>query len=332
MDTTIKVYGNFHEAIRNNVLWEKEQMEEYKKYRRRWENNPIKAIVERAPIHLDIETSAICNLMCPMCFCTIERQKGDKAAYKGGLIPFERYKKIIDEASDIGVCSVKLNWRGEPLMNPDIVKMVRYAKEKGILEIMINTNAVFLSDKMSRELIKAGLDKIIFSVDSVHKERYEKIRIGANFEDTISNIKNFVQINNQLEHRVSTRVQRVLMNETDDEQQEFEEYFKDIIDVIAYEDYIPYGDKELGKRKSFDEYPNFRCPQIWQRLLITWEGKCFMCCCSSDEQFQIGDLTSDSIEEIWHSKKLEAVREFHKLGNWHKFEKCRNCYLPYVTS
>jgi hypothetical protein len=42
------------------------------------------------------------------------------------------FRKIIDECATRGVYSVKLSWRGEPLLNPHIVDMVRYAKEKGI--------------------------------------------------------------------------------------------------------------------------------------------------------------------------------------------------------
>ena len=63
------------------------------------------------------------------------------------------YKKIIKETIDMGVPSIKLNWRGEPLLNPKLSKMISYAKENGILEVLINTNAVSLTEKKAEAII-----------------------------------------------------------------------------------------------------------------------------------------------------------------------------------
>ena len=58
------------------------------------------------------------------------------------------YKKIIDEISIMEVPSIKLNWRGEPLLHPNIFECIDYAKKKGILEVIINTNATSLTKKI----------------------------------------------------------------------------------------------------------------------------------------------------------------------------------------
>ena len=56
--------------------------------------------------------------------------------------------------------------------------MISYAKEKGILEVMINTNAVSLNEKKSIEIINSGLDVMIYSFDGGSKKTYEKMRPG----------------------------------------------------------------------------------------------------------------------------------------------------------
>ena len=58
----------------------------------------------------------------------------------------ELYEKIIKEISEMEVPSIKLNWRGEPLLNPSIDKFIYLAK-KGILDVSINTNATTLDEK-----------------------------------------------------------------------------------------------------------------------------------------------------------------------------------------
>lgn len=57
-------------------------------------------------------------------------------------------------------------------------------------KMSIVTNGTVLNDKI-KELIKKGNFKINLSLDSVSKEIYEKIRVNANFEETLNNIKFF---------------------------------------------------------------------------------------------------------------------------------------------
>lgn len=327
----IKVNFNFHEQLPDNGKWKKRHHKKYLEYRRKWNENPYDYIVERMPIHLDIETSSIRNLRCPMCLCTVELEKGEKSNIKYGLMSWELYKKIIDEAARIGVYSIKLNWRGEPTLNEKLVDMVRYAKEKGILDIMINTNAVKLNKDLSDALINAGLDKIFFSIDSIDPDKYSKIRVGAKFEQVIQNIKYFAAYNEEAGHPVFIRIQKVLMTDTEAENEEFKQYFADIADQVAFEDYIPYGDRKFGRSIEMrGEKIKFSCSQLWQRLLITWDGECRACCVSADIPYILGNIAEDSIEKIWNGERLEHLREMHKKGEWYKCGLCKNCYIPYM--
>lgn len=333
MDDTelkIKINPTFHEHVVSDIKWQKEDDETYQEYRRKWQDNPKNFIVERGPIHLDIETSSACNLRCPMCSCTVEQNKGINRAYNPGFMSMELFKKVLDDAAEVGVYSIKLNWRGEPLLNPNIVEMVQYAKKKGIIDIMINTNAVLLDEKIGRGLIEAGLDKIFFSVDSIDKEKYEKIRIGANFEKVIHNIKQFVALNNERGHSVQTRVQKVKLYETENEQREYEDFFCKIVDSIAYEDYIPYDAEHLGREVDCSKVVPFACCQLWQRLFVEYDGKYAMCCDTQRREYILGDANNEGIEEIWHGKKIELVRELHKKGRWNEFPACSKCYAPFM--
>ena len=197
MKNKVIVNPTYHE-INNEVTktWEEKKGERYKEYRKKWINNPQNYIVERGPLHLDIEPTNACNLKCLMCPRTVLIEENRE--FKITKIRLNEYKKIIDEAVKIGVYSIKLNWLGEPLVHSEIVEMITYAKKMGIIDIMLNTNAVLLDEDMSFKLINSGLDKIFFSFDSPYKDEYENIRIGASYEDTLNNIKNFNRIRNEL--------------------------------------------------------------------------------------------------------------------------------------
>ena len=140
---------------------------------------------------IDIETAAICDLACPHC-------SREYIITPDKIMDEDLYKKIIDETSKLNIPSIKLNWRGEPLLNPKMPEMIKYAKSKGILEVLINTNAVSLNEKKSQEIVDSGLDVIIYSFDGGSKNTYEKLRPGRfkknSFEKVYDNIKKFSEI------------------------------------------------------------------------------------------------------------------------------------------
>ena len=152
---------------------------EYKNYRNDWVN-PIRRQNANRPLCVDIETASICNLACPHC-------SREYIITPDKVMDEDLFIKIVDESALLKVPSMKMNWRGEPLLNPRLTKMINYAKRKGILEILINTNAVTLTEEKANEIIDSGLDVMIYSFDGGTKETYEKMRPGRfkenNFEE-----------------------------------------------------------------------------------------------------------------------------------------------------
>ena len=112
-----------------------------------------------------------------------------------GIMKMDLYKKIIDEASENNVYSIKLSWRGEPLLNPNLVEMIDTQK-KGIKDVAFLTNAELLTEKKSKELVESGLDWISISADGTD-EIYNKIRFPAKFEETIEKIKYLKRLRNE---------------------------------------------------------------------------------------------------------------------------------------
>ena len=112
---------------------------QYLEYRNNWVN-AINKKNKSNPLSIDIELASICDLACPHC-------SREYIVTPDKIMDFDLYKKIIDEISEMSVPSIKLNWRGEPLLHPNISKCIDYAKRKGILEVIINTNATMLTKK-----------------------------------------------------------------------------------------------------------------------------------------------------------------------------------------
>lgn len=200
---------------------------------------------------------------------------------------------------------------------------------------MFNTNGVLLDEKLARDLINSGLDNIFFSVDSINPEKYEQIRIGAKYENVIENIKRFTAINEELGHPVFVRVQKVLMDDTGDENEEYKKFFSGIVDQVAFSECVPYVDESsFGEQiiNSSMQWGGFACQQLWQRMAIAWNGDCSICCWNMGDPLVVGNVHEKSIAEMWNCDKIREIRELHKHGLWYKIDICKKCGIPYMQN
>jgi radical SAM protein with 4Fe4S-binding SPASM domain len=298
-----------------------EDSEAYKEYRRKWNENPKKYIVGVFPIHLDMESSTRCNLRCFMCFQSYDRPK---AAY----LDMNVFKRCIDEGVNNGLCSVKLQYRGEPLLDTRTVEMVKYAKDRGVIELMFNTNATLLDEKRARGLVEAGLDKMICSVDGCTREVYENVRIGGSFEAVLKNIRNMQWVKKEMgSKKPIVRVQMVDTPRNHHQIDQYLNFWSEIVDQVAIEDMLDWKAEEEDNTPLED----FACAQLWQRLIVLADGDVLPCCRAirgGNEKLEVlGNVKEDSLSRIWQSDKLNGLRAMHRSGESHKIKMCRLCGL-----
>ena len=193
MEQSAEIYKGYNEVCSDHYFkWEKSQSQRYFEYRKKWEQNAKNLIVEDFPLHLDIGITNVCNLKCTFCARTVLEEKGKFREARH--MDMSLYKKIIDDATALGTYSINLNLLNEPLTNPNLIEMIHYAKEKGIVDVHFHSHGGLLTEEKSRELLNSGLDKLLISIDSSHKEKYEELRILSNFDDVISNLKRFKEM------------------------------------------------------------------------------------------------------------------------------------------
>ena len=330
-----------------------DKLDEYKRryieYRTNWRHQPEKCIRDSIlgldmqkkglrPLCIDIETAAVCDLACPFCF-------REYLATPDKLIDADFCYNLIDQAAELKVPSIKFNWRGEPLLHPQLPNFINYAKGKGILETIINTNASMLDEKKSKDLISAGLDFMIYSFDGGTKETYEKMRPGRfkknKFESVYENIERFYAIRKQQRSALPyTKIQMIMTKETFNEKDSFFNLFSDYVDDVSVSQYTERGgelkdidemsrkDYELGllahglpKGTPYMRDPLGRlflskrrkpCEQPFQRLLVTYEGRVAMCCYDWGAAHPVGYLKSKAYR---NDSEYDKIVERAKKGD-----------------
>ena len=303
--------------------WELARSTDYHNYRKLWKELPLKQEVLTGPLHLDLETTSDCNLLCPYCPRTAPALKGE---FPIGSMSFDFFCNIIDQAAELGSKSVKLNFLGEPLLHPDVSKQIRYAKKQGFADVMMNTNATLLTKHVSNELLDAGLDSIFFSFDSANRATFKKMRVGADFDEVKNNIKSFIKIKNEKGYdHVHTRLNVTLLKQSDDELDALRNMFLDEVGIIGY-------GRAINPKESFSKYgvvDDFVCAQPFQRMFINFDGTVFPCCLDRYASMKMGNAHESTISEIWHNQQYQLLRDHMKNGTYYKLDLCRDCYSPH---
>lgn len=258
-------------------------------------------------------------------------------------MPFNLFTSIIDQLNN-GKCGTKhvdLTGVGEPLLNPNLVSMIDYAK-KGGFQVSFTSNFSLINKTIAEKLIDAKLDFMYISFDAASKKMFEKLRAGSNFEKTISNIELFTRI--KKEKNVINPKFRFYVTLGDENLGEIEGIIK-IADELGINSINFNRQIVPGLEYWKNELPVFL---IWEKMseykvyigrraiplrraqycvalkgcFITYDGKVLPCNRLTqliprkeylDHYF--GDLNNKSLSEVWFSSEYRKFRTKLAFGS-----------------
>jgi pyruvate-formate lyase-activating enzyme len=112
-----------------------------------------------------VEITTDCNLKCPGCYRGCDRDDNIPLHE-----PIEKVKENILEMKRLRNCQIISLSGGEPLLHPELGKIIRFIKENGMYPF-VHTNGVLLTPETIAKLKKAGLAGFIIRVDSLSRKR-----------------------------------------------------------------------------------------------------------------------------------------------------------------
>jgi GTP 3',8-cyclase len=123
-------------------------------------------------VHTDLRISVTdrCNIRCAYCM------PAEGVAFRGhtAIMSFEEIERFARVAAGLGIHDVRLTG-GEPLVRKGICGLVKLlAAIPGIDDLAMTTNGVLLSE-MAEDLKAAGLDRLNISLDTLDREKFQKI-------------------------------------------------------------------------------------------------------------------------------------------------------------
>jgi MoaA/NifB/PqqE/SkfB family radical SAM enzyme len=137
------------------------------------------------PEELYLEVTNRCNLRCRTCpqFFGMAERFHD--------LTWDRFLAITDQFPYIR--RVVLHGIGEPLLNPDLGRMIRHLKQRGAY-VLFNSNGLLLRGRKAHDLAGSALDELRVSVDGGTPETYRAVRGVDGFDRILGNLRRFEAI------------------------------------------------------------------------------------------------------------------------------------------
>lgn len=271
------------------------------------------------PIYLIIEPVSACNLRCPFCHQVDDSFTSNKQMM--GQMDIDLFKKIIDEAHNAGTNAITLTCRGEPTLHPQIGKMLEYCSGK-FIELKMNTNATRLNEKIIRQILDSGMTDLVFSVDSYYKEEFESLRVGANFEKVLENIKMFKLIKEK-EYPNSGCITRVSgVNVGKQDPIKFKEFWEKYVDYVVMVKMLNRWDVYNNVKEVGGKGP---CHYLGRSLSIYFDGSVIPCDIDYEGKLSVGSVKEKSIKDIWLGDKYKKMIFAHRNGQRDSYYPCDRC-------
>jgi len=348
-------------------LWKYTLLDEWRVKGKRWSynymhfntfwNSAVPGIVDfwfkhyPYPWYIEVEATTVCNLRCKMCEHTYWNEKPRHMS-------LDEFKYIIDQFKDLK--EMGFTGIGESFLNPEYIHMIEYVKKHRTLFLEIFDSFFYLDEELCKELIKTGIDKVYCSFDAATKETYEKLRVGAKFDDVVENIKTFDRMKKKLgyKHYPKLCFHYIINRDNIHEAVQYLDFVKSLdVDVFFVQyseilhDYpeihgmkvevpdslireINTRARELGLRvyMNVNVYPDKPCNQciLWSMPFIFVDGTVIPCCPQNEanrrdyqRKTSMGNIFEQSFKDIWYGKEYTKLRKLLYKGKFHP--SCIDC-------
>lgn len=289
------------------------------------------------PKRVTIETVFGCNARCIMCPIDLPTKR------KKGIMPVDMFEYIIDSLVSYKdhIEMMDLYCLGEPLLDPYIIKRIKYVKGKGFRSLGISTNADLLSYDKQKQLLESGIDTIIFSIDGVKKETHEKIRRGINFDQVMENCLSIIRMRNDQNYKTRFVIRFIRQDANRHEWEAFKQFWlnnisKERNDFITVFDIHSWGGEVFTKERILKDKGRINsiekkaCPITFNILYILSDGTVPLC--NEDwhnATYSFGNVSESSPIEIFNCDEFNEIRKIHQSGNKCKINICSECTVNY---
>lgn len=255
-------------------------------------------------MYVQFETNTRCNAKCAMC---IHRERDVKRPTLSDIDLGEVLTKILPMASTI--CPFLYQ---EPCLEPRLPLILREIKvRKPSCKTVIYSNMAAMTQELA-EAVLPSLDELYVSFSGPTKELYELYQTGLDYEKVQSNIYRFMALKAKMNVACRVQINYLASEELMGLWEAFREKWSKIVDNVAWVNYEDFNGRMTLRSKpihgrTVKEDRTSVCARAMNSWTVLSTGEVVLCCLDYRAETVLGNVLTQSIEEIEENRK--ALKE-----------------------
>ena len=291
-----------------------------------WEILPLKQ-----PLRVNIDPCDACNFKCDFCF------QCKSTEFKGSIMSTDLFERTISQLKEFDepINVIQLFCLGEPLLNKNVPLFIRRIREENVArEVKITTNGSLLTHSLIDDLMEAGLNEFVISLNGLKDEDFERVsKTKLSFETLFDNIRYLYA------HKGECHVHIKIVGDyfSEDEQKFFINTIGTYADTINIDGITNHwsGIKVTDKQQqqynvgegTFKDWPI--CSLCFYELVVHSDGSVSPCAADWQKDKQnLGNITETSLKKKWESEKRREMLVSFLQGTQNPYIACRECEYP----
>ena len=319
--------------------------------------------VRHLPTFVSVEPANFCQLRCPECPVGMKGERREAKGERGtpllggaggGLLTMELFHRILDDVKE-HAHTMQFYFQGEPLLNKQLPEMIAMAHQVGLYTI-VSTNAQALSRSTAEAIVKSGLNRIIVSIDGFSEESYAAYRVGGSLHKALEGLQHLANAKAELHSRIRIELQVLRLKTNEHEWEWIKKNYKklgatQLVFKTAQLYNFEHGHPLMPTDERYSRYKKIAdgtyvhkkayrllqptsilhrafgatCLRLWSGCVITTTGEVLPCCYDKDGQHALGNIAEQSLLDIFHSKRANALRHRVLHATAPIPEMCKNC-------
>lgn len=285
----------------------------------------------KQPLRVNIDPCDVCNFKCDFCF------QCKNTGFKGNMMTVDMFERAIEQlkAFENPINVIQLFALGEPLLNSNVPLFIRRIRQENVAkEVKITTNGSVLTHKLIDEMMEAGLDELIISLNGLCDADFKRIaNAKVRFDDMYDNIKYLYA------HKRDCHVHIKIIGDyfSKEEQKFFVDQMGDYADTINIDGVTNHWSGIASTEKeqqqydvgdsTFKEWPI--CSLCFYELAIHSDGTVSPCAADwRKDEDNLGNIMESTIKDIWESEKRKNMMVSFLKGTVNPYKACRECEYP----
>jgi len=235
-------------------------------------------------------------------------------------------RPLLEELSSIDDTRLTLAGVGDPLLAPDVFAIVDAAQDEAGLSVNLETDLNGIESDAAARLARAQLDVLSVHLPALSPQTYAKVMGSDAYGAVLENVRRFVSARQT--RRSGVPILAPIFTKCRENLGEMEAWYDQWLraagsavirgpsDCAGQIPDVSVADMAPPARKA--------CARLTSRITVLSDGRVVSCEEDILGTQVLGRVGVDSIREVWQ-KRLSALREDHRRGEWNHRPLCRAC-------